>query len=203
MNDKPVGFFTASDTPYGKTYGNWTVEWWRWILGIPMRINPVVDPSGKYTTMNQQDRDVLFLAGKLAEKGKNLPERSCKVSGQKSILVPVINCEANPLENPELESYKDIEQRAKSDEDTIVSYHCYVDGKAVPVHRVRSDPLIFEVRLVEDNLFSVKGGLTHASADGYWAFLKPLPRGEHTISYQGSCEMGQLHSGAIYKVYIE
>ena len=203
LNDKPVGFFTASDTPYGKTYGNWTVEWWRWILGIPKRINPVVDMSGKYSTMNQLNRDVLFLAGKLAEKGKSLPERSCKVSGQKAILVPVINCEANPLENPELKSYKDIEQRAKSDEDTIVSYHCHVDGKAVPVHRVRSDPLIFEVRLVEDNLFSVQGGLTHASADGYWTFLKPLPRGEHTISFQGSCEMGRLHSGAIYKVHIE
>ena len=203
MSNGQVSSFTVDDRPYGKTYGNWTVEWWRWVLGIPKRINPVVDMSGKYTTMNQQNRDVFFLAGKLAEKRENLPERSCKVSGQKSILVPVINCEANPLENPELETLKAIEQRARSDEDTIVSYHCYLDGKAVPTHRVHSDPIIFEVSLVEDNLFSAKGGLTHASADGYWAFLKPLPKGEHTISFQGSCEMGRLHSGAVYKVSIE
>jgi hypothetical protein len=203
MSDEQLSFFTTSDLPYGKTYGNWTVEWWRWILGIPKRVNPVVDLSGEYTTMNQQNRDVFFLAGKLAEEDGILPERSCIVSTQKSILVPVINCEANLLENPELETDEGIVKHVKSDEDTIVRAKCYLDCKEIPTQRISSDPLIFEVKMVDNNLFDVGGGgTTHASADGYWVFLKPLPRGNHTISFQGSCEMGRLHSGATYKLNV-
>jgi hypothetical protein len=204
MSDEQIAFFTANDMPYGKTYGNWTVQWWRWILGIPKRINPVVDMSGEYTAMNQQNRDVLFLAGKLAEEEGSLPERSCNISAQKSILVPVINCESNLLENPELKTDEDIVERVKRDEDTIVRAQCYLNGKRIPTQRISSDPLIFDVRMVEDNLFNVRGGGTaHASADGYWSFLKPLPKGEHTISFQGSCEKGRLHSGALYKINVE
>jgi hypothetical protein len=204
MSDERVSFFTTNDKPYGKTYGAWTVEWWQWILGIPKRINPVIDISGDYTTMNQKNQDVLFLAGKLAEKEEDIPDRSCNVSDQKSILIPVINCESNPLENPELKTEYDISQRAKRDEDTIVQKQCYVNGKYVEPQRVISDPEVFDVRMVEDNLFDVSGGgTTRASADGYWVFLRPLPKGEHIISFQGSCESGRLHSGAVYKVNVE
>ena len=198
-----VALYTANDRPYGRTYGNWTVEWWRWILGIPKRMNPVIDTSGEYTNINQNDPYVLFLAGKLAEEKVNIPERHCNVPAHKSILVPVINCESNLLENPQLKTYESIVEHVKSDEDTIVRAQCHLDGKVVPTQRVKSDPLIFELRMVEDNLFNVKGGgTTHASADGYWAFFKPLPKGEHTVSFQGSCEMGRLHSGAIYTINV-
>jgi hypothetical protein len=201
MSNEQIALFTAHDKPYGKTYGSWTVHWWQWILGIPKSINPVLDRTGEYTTMNQQNRDVFFLAGKLAEEKSSLPQRYCSVSTEKSILVPVINCESNPLENPKLKTHKDIVDRVREDEDTIVRHQCYLDGRRIEPVRIKSDPEIFEVRLVGDNLFNVKGGgTTRASADGYWAFLKPLPKGEHNISFQGSCENGRLHSGAIYKI---
>jgi hypothetical protein len=204
MSDEQVPSFIASDLPYGRNYVDWTVEWWRWILGIPKRVNPVVDSSGEYTTMNQQNRDVFFLAGKLAEEDGILPERSCNVSVRKSILVPVINCEANLLEYPELKTDMGIINHVKNDEDTIVLHECYLDGKEITAERISSGHELFEVKLVEDNLFDVGGGgITRASVDGYWVFLKPLPRGKHTISFQGSCEMGRLHSGAIYRINVD
>jgi hypothetical protein len=201
MSNDQIRLFTVDDLPYGKTYGNWTVKWWQWILGIPKSVSPIIDRTGEYTAVNQQDRDVLFLAGKLAEEVSSIPQRYCKVSREKSILVPVINCETNPLENPELKTSKDIVDIVRHDEDSIIQAQCYLDGRKIPVQRITSDPEIFEVRLAEDNIFDVKGGgTTQASADGYWAFLKPLERGEHTISFQGSCENGRLHSGAIYRI---
>jgi hypothetical protein len=204
MNDEQVGFFTAGDAPYGKSYGEWTVEWWRWILGIPKRVSPVVDVSGEYTAMNQQNRDVYFLAGKLAEERDDLPERYCKISAYKSILVPVINSESSMLENPELRNDDDIVQHVKNDQNTIVKKQFYLDGKVIRPERISSDPPVFDVYMVDDSLFTVgPGRMTRASADGYWIFLKPLPRGEHTISFHGSCEMGRLRSGAIYKIDIE
>jgi hypothetical protein len=115
----------------------------------------------------------------------------------------VINCESNQLEHPELRTHQDIIDRVKRDEDTIIKKECFVDGKRIPVQRVKSDPTIFDLSMVKDNLFNVKGEeSTFASSDGYWVFLKPLPIGNHVISFQGSCEYGRLNSGAIYNLEI-
>jgi hypothetical protein len=196
-------FFTADSAPYGKTYGNWTVEWWRWALAIPKSINPVLDRTGEYAGVDQQNKDVLFLTGKLADEERSVPNRCCTISTKKSILFPVINCESNQLEHPELRTHQDIIERVKRDEDTIIKKECFVDGKKIPVQRVKSDPTIFELSMVKDNLFNVKGGeSTCASSDGYWVFLKPLPIGKHVISFKGSCEYGRLNSGAIYHLEV-
>jgi hypothetical protein len=199
MTVEEIIFFSSTATPYGKTYGNWTVEWWRWALGIPKPINPTIDRTGEYVDVGQQNRDVLFLTGKLANEGRDIPNRFCTISTKKSILFPVINCESNQLEHPELRTHQDIVERVKRDEDTIIKKDCFVDGRKIPVQRVKSDPIIFELNMIDNNLFTPKGGEnTYASADGYWVFLKPLSIGKHIISFRGSCEYGRLNSGAIY-----
>jgi hypothetical protein len=201
MKIDEVSFYMAQDSPYGKTYGNWTVEWWRWALSTPKSINPVIDKFGEYACIEKQDRDVIFLAGKLAEEEGSFPERRCTIPANKSILFPVINCECNPLEYPELKTYHDLIDHVRRDEDTIISRECYVNGRRVPALRISSDPIVFRVSMAEDNIFEVKGGgSTYASADGYWVFLKPLDKGQHRITFQGSCENGRLRSGAIYDI---
>jgi hypothetical protein len=203
MTFDEISFFTAESIPYGKTYGNWTVEWWRWALAIPKSVNPVLDITGEYAGVDQQNNDVLFLAGKLADEDIKVPNRFCTIPAKKSILFPVINCESNPLEYPELRTHQDIIERVKRDEDTIIRKECFVDDKRIPAQRVKSDPTIFGLSMVKDNLFNVEGGgSTYASSDGYWVFLKPLPTGKHVISFQGSCEYGKLNSGANYRLEV-
>lgn len=197
-----ISSYRADSAPYGKTYGSWTVQWWRWALAIPKSVNPIVDGTGIHAGLDQQNEHVSFLAGKLASGDRTLPNRYCTVSSEKSILFPVINCESNQLEDPELRTDQDIIDRVKKDEDTIIKKECYVDGKNIAAQRVKSDPIIFELNIVEDNLFDVKGGSTHASADGYWVFLEPLPVGNHKIYFEGSCEYGTLNSGAIYHLEV-
>jgi hypothetical protein len=197
-----ISYFTADCSPYGITYGRWTIQWWQWVLAIPKPKNPVLDKTGEHAGENQPFRDVWYLAGKLPEEDIILPRRSCSIPEGRSILFPVINCEANPLELPQLRTDEDIVQQVKKDEDSIIMKECYVDDKWVRAQRVKSDPAIFELNMVRDNLFNVKGGSTHASADGYWVFLKPLSKGEHTISFHGSCEKGRLNSGAIYHLQV-
>jgi hypothetical protein len=102
----------------------------------------------------------------------------------------------------EYESVKILMSMTRKDEDSIVKKECYVDGKLIPAQRIESDPIIFELKMVEHNLFNEEGGSTRASADGYWVFLKPLPKGEHTVSFQGSCEKGRLNSGAVYHLQV-
>jgi hypothetical protein len=203
MNFSDTPFFTAaSPPPYGITYGGWTVQWWRWALSIPKSKNPVLDKTGEFAGENQPSKDVWFLAGKLAEENGNLDSRSCRIPTGRSILLPVINCEANPLEVPELKTDEDIIQYIKKEEDTIIMEECYVDDKLIRPQRVRSDPTIFDLKMVKHNLFTEEGGSTRASADGYWVFLKSLAKGEHTISFRGSCLKGKLNSGAIYHLQV-
>jgi hypothetical protein len=198
-----ISFFTAYSNPYGETYGHWTVKWWQWFLSTPRSINPVVDGSGEYASINQPSENVWFLAGKLADENRKLPNRFCRIPSGRSILFPVINCEANPLEYPELRTDQDLIDRVKRDEDTIIKKECSVNGKKILAQRVKSDPSIFELRINEDNPIDVRGGGTaNASADGYWVFLKPLLVGQHIISFQGSCEYGKLNSGANYRLEV-
>jgi hypothetical protein len=197
-----IEFFGPDSKPFDKSYGEWTVKWWQWALGTPRSINPVVDETGKNASVNQPT-DVWFLAGKFGDENKSFPQRQCTVPAGRAILFPIINCEANPLEYPELKTEEDILDHVSNDVDTVVRKECYVNGKLTPVQRVASDPQIFPVTISKDNSMGVKnGGSTRAAADGYWVFLKPLPKGDFVIKFAGSCEKGRLNSGASYRLRI-
>ena len=203
ISSKEIESFGAASAPYGVSYGQWTVKWWKWFLSTPKSINPVLDSSGERASVNQPPSDVWFLGGKLGDQNLNMPSRSCVVPAGRSILIPVINCEANSLEYPELRTYQDLRQHVRNDEDTIVKKECFVNRAPMLVQRVESEPTIFEIRLPESNVINVRGGVsTLASGDGYWVFLKPLPRGKYTISFSGSCEKGRLNSGANYNLEV-
>jgi hypothetical protein len=200
----PVAIFTLDSRPYGKTYGQWTVKWWQWALSIPEFMNPVVDEVGKNASVNQPAANVWFLAGKFGTENKDFPHRECGIPFGRAILFPVINCEANPLEYPQLNTEEEIVDYVSKDEDAIVKKECFLNDVKIPIERVRSDPPAFPLIISRDNALGVKGGgSTIAAADGYWVFLKSLPRGEHTLHFAGACENGRLNSGAHYhlKVY--
>jgi hypothetical protein len=91
-------------------------------------MNPVVDKTGTHANVNQPADDVWFLAGKFGSESKDLPQRGCTVPFGKAILFPIINCEANQLEYPELKTESDIVNHVLRDEDAIVKKECYVNG---------------------------------------------------------------------------
>lgn len=144
-----------------------------------------------------------FLAGKFGDEKKIYPQRQVTIPKTKSILFPILNCEANSLEYPNLKSSDDLIKHVLHDVDTVVKKQCYVDGKQINPVRVRSDPPVFPLTIHEDNGVGVKGGgFTYTASDGYWVFLKSLPLGLHIIDFEGSCEFGRLCSGAKYGVTI-
>lgn len=201
MNNS-IDFFTEHSRPFGKTYGRWTVDWWRWAFSNPRATNPLVDETGKYAYLNQP-RSVWFLAGKIADERRDIPYRKITVPARTSLLFPVINCEANTLEYPHLETEQDLMEHVKNDENTIIKKECYINGQRLPVQRISSDPPIFDLTILKDNPLGIdRTGTTRASADGYWVFLKPLEGGEYDITFVGACEMGRLNSGASYHVSV-
>ena len=194
--------FSVQDLPYGATYGQWTVRWWQWFFSVPKSESPIADTTGERADTDQQFSNVFFLAGKLPGEDRILPNRTCKISENRAILFPIINCEANALEYPELNTDEAILKHVKRDEDSIVLKECFVNGERIPAQRVMSEPQVFELEIKKVNVVDAPAGLTRASADGYWVFLKPLPVGKYEITFRGSCEFGRLYSGASYNLQV-
>ena len=195
----------SSDSSYaGLTYGQWTVKWWQWAISNPSIKNPVVDDTGQFASINQPI-SVWFLAGVLADekRDRKFPRRECNIPTGRPILIPILNCETDSVEYPELKKDSDLLSHLKKQVDSIENRSCYINSQEVPPVRVRSDPMIFEIYVHPDfDQKHNKGGLSRAAADGYWVFLKPLPAGKYNINFEGSCENGRLNSGAEYQVTV-
>jgi hypothetical protein len=199
INEK-IELFTPDVSPYGLTYGQWTIKWWQWLISIPMSINPAADESGRNACLNQTEPNVWFLAGTLGGKAVN---RRCAIPKGRAILFPVINIEVNSVEKPELRTDAELIKYVIKDEDDILNLDAVVDGRKVPIYRVRSDPPMFPLKLPVNNLFEVTGEVTTiATSDGYWVFLKPLSPGDHDLFFAGSCSLGTRNVKATYNLTI-
>src|SRR6266568_2095937 len=56
------GIFPPNSSPYGKTYGEWSAEQWKWLFSIPLSISPANDFTGANGAQGQSG-PVWFLAG--------------------------------------------------------------------------------------------------------------------------------------------
>ena len=200
-NKSKAEFYTADSSPYGVTFGAWTVRWWKWCFSIERSRNPTIDSTGKFCAEGQGGY-VWFLAGTWVSEERNYPHRKCSVPSEVSILFPLINCEENPLEYPNLKTQDDMTKSLSEDMATVRKLKCCVDGEELPPQLVHSDPEFFGITIRSDMALNNKGGETTMTSSGYWVFLKPLPKGNHHISLEGSYQYGKLHSGAVYDISV-
>jgi hypothetical protein len=201
--ERQIECYEAESILFNKTYGKWTADWWRWALSTPASINPLVDKTGQHAAVNQPSDNIWFLAGRFGSLDRNLPSRKAVVPERRSILFPILNCAASPLEYPQLKSDSDLIEHVERDISTIVKKDCFINGRRLNSVRVPSDPKIFPVTINKENTIGVEGGgSTRAAADGYWVFLKPITPGYYTLSFEGSCEFGRLNSGARYELQV-
>lgn len=173
-----IGVFPADSKPYGLTYGDWTARFWQWLHSIPKPDNPAIDPTGKNCALKQSG-PVWFLPGTFG--GTN--ERTCTVPKDKAILLSAINVMCSFAEH-HVKTEPELRACAKADQDKVTSTVITVDG--VPIKPVRLQSSVFNVTLPNNNALGLKPQTTPALSDGYWALLKSLPTGDHTIRASGS-----------------
>ncbi|OEU41428.1 hypothetical protein BGV40_14985 [Methanosarcina sp. Ant1] len=185
------GVVPVNSNFHGKTYGDWSADWWKWALSIPADRNPLYDDgTGKFTT-EAQSGDVWFLAGSWV----GTKEINCKVPVEKAIFFPIINAECSRIEgNGETEE----ELRACANDlmNHVTVTKVTVDGrqlKDLDDYRVESD--IFLFKLPKDNILGLHPGSSKSVSDGYWIMLKPLSAGKHKIHIYGKA-VGVLPDGS-------
>ena len=175
--------------PYGKTYGEWSAAWWRYVVSYPLDINPLNDPTGANCGMGQSG-PVFFLVG---TTGGAAVRDECVVPVGKAVLFPLVNFFGGVPEDG---------ATPQDARDLISMVTNYIDELFVTVDGVPLSNL-WEYRFASPD-FSYTGAVDNpfdqacgtpgtcyegyhdtGISDGYWIMLPPLPKGVHTISFGG------------------
>ena len=192
--------FPSDSIPYGLSYADWIVKWWKWILSIPKEKNPAYDKTGKYVDEGQCHPKVMFLSGTFGGP----VTRSCGVPSGKSILMPIINYECSFADEPSIKSVNGLKFKCENEIDDIKNLSFSIDDyylNDLTPYRVQSPS--FDVDLGENNILNVMQQRTLMISDGYWVFLKPLTIGRHRLTSFGSCQSGRIMIGVTYDLYVE
>jgi len=174
----------------GRTLGEWTTEWWKWILSIPTNQNPGLDTDGSHAGNGQPGGGVFFLANIAGQGGA--VSRTFTVPEGSRLLFPARFVSLDNVDFPLPLSPEELRDTAATVVDLMTNLYTVVDGTAfdVSAHRVRSPVFSFEFGS-EDNLDSfvyghpVSGLVDPIVSDGYWLMVEPLPVGSHTIRFGG------------------
>jgi hypothetical protein len=175
--------YSIDDKPYGLTYGQWTANFWKWVISIPQQNNPNNDATGAKCAINQNDPNVWYLTPTFG----GAAERTCTISKGKAILFPLLAGECSYAENPNLKTESQLRACASQGQNVSRSMAVTIDGtklKNLENYRVQSQ--LFDLAYPDNNVFSVKAGNSKAVSDGFWVFLKPLSPGKHELEFSAS-----------------
>lgn len=190
--------YSPDETPFGKTWEEWTAEWWQWSLSVPANQNPITDITGEYASQSQRG-PVWFLAGTFG----GMAERTCEIPAEKAIFFPISCNETSYAECPNFKTESELRAFAKADIDQVKTLMATVDGQRLlnsDLRRLKSPT--FELTLPEQNVVGVPPGNTKSASDGYWVFLKPMTGGRHEIHFFSSCRIGTQWIEARYHLTV-
>ena len=189
---------------YGGSYGEWSARQWQWLYSLPVDGHPLFDTADCGAG---QSGTVWFLGGTFTstEIGPGVilgeADRTCTIPSGTALFFPLVNVEASTIEgNGATED--ELREAANFFADFIdpSSLFLEIDGQpadGLASHRFDS-PLFEFGPLPENNVLEAFGydapaGATSASVgDGYFAMVKPLPVGTHTLHFGGVLDLSAI-----------
>lgn len=190
--------FTINERPYGKTWSEWSQLWWRWIISIPKDRSPGLGHDDLESNQFQYDDNITFLAGSF-DLG-NFIRHDVTVPFGKALFFPLINSINSFAEDPTMKTEEDLIRWSRQDIENIRKKELIINGEPISEQLVYSEP--FNIEYPPNNVFKVKPGLTTAISCGYWAFLRPLARGDYKIQTSGSCIAGTVKVDVDYHIRV-
>jgi hypothetical protein len=185
--------YNLQERPFGKSWGVWASLWCRWMLSIPKKRNPSLDITGKYCSINQDNKDIWFLTGTFGNI--NPVKRKCTIPTGKAILFPVLVKEDSLAEDSDLKTDTDLIKRCEQATNRLINIEASIDDQKIEhleKYRVRSE--VFDLVFPKDNVYSVRPGLTRSVCDGYWLFIRPLQAGTHSILFKGETSLEEPYT---------
>ena len=190
--------------PFGKSYGEWSAEWWKWHLELPATDHPAFSEDGANCNVGQSGK-VWFLAGAFTNEVpenefNTITRESCSVPTGKAIFFPIINIECSTIEDPPFrgETRRKLRSCASSfvEGPNAVAGDLFVEIDSnylehLQAYRFQSPVFSFDFEDPDDNILGVNCNKEDcdnplSASDGYWIMLPPLSRGVHFIRFTGS-----------------
>jgi len=173
----------------GMTIGDWSAEWWKWVLPISTNHNPMLDADGSFAGVGQPDGSVFLIAATLGLEPGRITRRFSVPEG-KFLFLPLTMYEADNVNTPPL-SVPELRDQAAGVLRGVTNIFASIDGQEIPNlsdHRAIS-PVFSVFYASADNLQSYAFGQPIIGlndpmiCDGYWLMIEPLPPGEHVLRF--------------------
>jgi len=193
------GVLPSHANAFGKSYGEWSAEWWKWTFSLPVDQHPLSDTAD---CSEGQSGKVWFLGGTyttLEEDGvvTGTADRECTVPVGKALFFPIVNAAADSTDDPDA-TEKDLREWANDAADHMQDLEVVIDGTPVEhlgLFRAES-PLFMLGPLPDNNVLGQEEGSTFdAVADGFYCLLAPLSKGAHEIHFGGKIIFTQENDG--------
>lgn len=188
---------------HGQSYAEWSARQWEWVYSLPADAHPLLDTAD---CSEGQSGKVWFLGGTFSsvEIGPGVvlgeADRTCRIPSGTALFFPLINVEASTIEgNGDTEA--ELREAANFFADLIdpSSVFLTIDGKTADMSSYRVESPLFTFGPLPDNnllqLFGIdapEGSTSPAVSDGYFAMVKPLPVGTHTLQFGGTADFSSV-----------
>jgi hypothetical protein len=172
----------------GKTYGDWSAQWWQWALTEPEATSPLLTAEGN--ELNQKG-PVWFLGGSASDEPVT---RYVTIPKNKEIFFPIVNFADYSGGPIPVDNEAEWREYIQTYIDSFANLVCTLDGTPIEFNPntpiVRTQSPTFSDTLDSDNIGGFPSGkYTHCWSDGYWVMLPPLSKGEHTLHF--SCDSSE------------
>lgn len=181
-------------------FGPLSAKWWKWVAEQPATSNPYLSIDGTGCGQAQQAGPLFFLAG---YPSGPITREGCVIPYGKAIFFPIVNV-AN-IKTVSTETATELWRQLKEDVQwRALSTKVWVDQHPVPGISASNPlwrgcvgpergcvPRSFSIDLPPDNIFGVADPVYElAVADGWYALIPPLSRGQHQIRWTGAARYG-------------
>lgn len=206
-----VPLIPPSAYAFGKSYHEWSAEWWKWQLRLPASDHPAFDTTGEKCGLGQSGK-VWFLTGafttEVEENPFNTIDRECEIPTGVAVFFPIINVECSTDADDPFKLILDDNGNEVLDEDGDSCAAKFINGKVAVVkdlsvvidgvtvknlEKYRFESPVYDVVFEDpdDNILGIDCEVVDCNnikskSDGYWIMIPPLSIGEHTIQFTGS-----------------
>jgi hypothetical protein len=199
-----VELFSKDEKPFGVSYDDWVANYWKWDASLN---TDEFTPKPDGCLINKSDPLVMLMDTTVEDS----PHQICKISSNQGIMIPmwIGECDTGTnlpnIKNPNVNLDQQLTECAREVFNLgNIRSEVKVDGLSVAKLDVRmsmiSGKLDYKINALTNvtefyskgfNLTTppdthsagAKPGTWRTGSQGWWVFLKPLPPGEHTISY--------------------
>jgi hypothetical protein len=183
-----LNIFPPGSKPYGLTYSKHIENYWKWVLGIPAKENPINDQIGEICATGQSNSNSSVFYLTFNNGGQT--ERVCKIPAGIALFIPISQALISNIDLPTA-TPSELKDGVKADQDGVNSLYLKIGDKEYNFEELRAkyrNPIdVFNVTIADNGIFgAVKGGPTKAAADGYYVITEPLQNGNYTVHFKSS-----------------